>query len=291
MKFYENAYAKINLFLDVNCKMDNGFHGISSVMHTVSLKDDIAVELVRPRQELITMYIKGDIYLHCGSKNLAYRASEAFMEAYGEKFPVHITMHKRIPIAAGLAGGSSDAAAVLRALNRAKNKPFTVSELCAIGEKLGSDIPFCIRGRTHLCEGRGEILTPVKNNLNLDLVIAIANEHVSTPAAYGTLDKMYNDFRVIDSAKNEKMKRVISSLEKGDKNALCQGLYNIFEGAVLPECPGAVQLKQQMLSLGALAAMMSGSGPSVFGIFPDREAAQAAAQKIGTNAYAVHSIV
>ena len=291
MKFYESAYAKINLFLDVNCKMENGFHGISSVMHAVSLKDDITVELVRPRKELITMYIKGDFYLHCGNKNLAYRAAEAFMEAYGEKFPIHITMHKRIPVAAGLAGGSSDAAAVLRALNRAKNKPFTVSELCSIGEKLGSDVPFCIRGRTYLCEGRGEILTPVKSSLCLCAVVAIANERVSTPAAYGKLDEMYNDFKVIDSSHRQRLMQVVSALEKGDRGELCRNLYNVFEGAVLPECPGAVELKEKMLSLGAEAVMMSGSGPSVFGIFQDKQSAQNATRVIGANAYAVHSIV
>ncbi len=291
MKFYESAYAKINLFLDVTGKMENGFHSISSVMHTVSLKDDISVELVRPREKMITLYVKGDYYLHCGDKNLAYRAAEAFMHAYGEEFPVHISMYKRIPVAAGLAGGSSDAAAVLRALNRAKNKPFTVSELCKIGETLGSDIPYCIRGRTHLCEGRGELLKKIENSLSFDIVVAIANEHVSTPVAYGKLDEMYDNFKTISLTSQEKVKNVMSALEKGDKDTLCRNLYNVFEGVVLPDCPGACTLKEKMQSLGALATLMSGSGPSVFGIFPDSESAQKAAEAIGENAYVVHSVI
>ncbi len=291
MKFYESAYAKINLTLDVTGKMDNGFHSISSVMHTVSLKDDIAVELVKPRKKLISIYVKGDYYLHCGNKNLAYRAAEAFMHAYGEEFPVHISMYKRIPVAAGMAGGSSDAAAVLRALNRAKKKPFTVGELCKIGESLGSDIPYCIRGRTHLCEGRGEILTPIKNNLCLNFVVATANEHVSTPAAYGRLDEMYDNFKTVSLSSQQRARHVISALEKSDVNALCRELYNVFESAVLPECPGATALKEKMLSLGALGALMSGSGPSVFGIFESEDAAKKVAAEIGDNAYAVHSVI
>ena len=123
------------------------------------------------------------------------------------------------------------------------------------------------------------------------MVIAIGNEHVSTPAAYGRLDELYNDFKVIDSSSEQRMNRIISSLEKSDKNTLCQNLYNIFESAVLPECPGAVALKEKMFALGAEAVMMSGSGPSVFGIFPNRDLAQKAAEELGERAYAVHSIM
>jgi 4-diphosphocytidyl-2-C-methyl-D-erythritol kinase len=291
MKYYENAYAKINLFLDVTGKMENGFHSICSIMHTVSLSDSISVELAESGKKLISIYVKGKYYLNCGDKNLAYRAAEAFMDAYGEKFYVHIGINKRIPVAAGLAGGSSDAAAVLRALNRAKGDPFSYEQLCKIGEAIGSDVPFCIMGKTYLCEGRGEVLTPIQNKNVYNFVIATANERVSTPAAYGKLDSIYHDFENIEKTSDISVRDVIRPLCNFDKKTLCRSLYNVFECAVLSECPGAEELKRKMLSLGALGTMMSGSGPSVFGIFADRESAQKAANEIGADAYAVQSVI
>ena len=198
---------------------------------------------------------------------------------------MNINLYKRIPVAAGLAGGSTDAAAVLRAMNKAWHKPFSVSALAKMSAELGSDVPYCVIGRTALCEGRGEVMTPVPTHLHLYAVVAIARERVSTPAAYAALDGLYNNFDgSAPTGGNSYYGKVASALATGE--GIERGLFNVFEGAVLPGCEGATKIKALMSELGATATLMSGSGPSVFGIFPDRDAAKHAetvlrAQKYG----------
>jgi len=283
----EKAYAKINLYLDVVKKRDDGFHEIKTVMHSVSLYDSITV-IVSPSRDLsVKMEILGAKYLPLDSKNLAYRAAKLFLERLGETANVEIKLVKRIPISAGLAGGSSDAAAVLRALNRLYKRPFTTKALMTIGAEIGSDVPYCVAGKTALCEGRGEKITRLVKAPAVNVLIASADERVSTPEAYGALDKVYNDFKEYDSALGDKRLAALFSAIDSEEN-IVDGLYNIFEATVFEKCPKSKQLKLDILSLGAVGAMMSGSGPSVFGIFKTEDEARLAAEKLMEKGYRVY---
>ena len=290
MKTFEKANAKINLFLDVVGKMDNGFHEIRSIMHSVTLCDSISVERFSSSESRISIYVKGKYFLPRNNKNLAYRAAELFSEALQESLSVRIGVQKRIPVAAGLAGGSSDAAAVLKALNRMTGYPFTREMLCKIGEALGSDVPYCILGKTQLCEGRGEKMQMIPFKKKLNFVVAIGDEHVSTAVAYSKLDEMYGDFKDADADSVQKYNALMEAIAARDERGIAANMYNIFESAVVPMCPEARAIKEKMLENGALGAMMSGSGPSVFGIFESREKAEEVAAIIGENAFAVTSV-
>ena len=290
MKTYEKANAKINLFLDVVGKMENGFHEIRSVMHSVNLSDGISIERLSCGEDRISIFVKGKYFLPCNNKNLAYRAAELFSETLCEGLSVRIVIHKRIPVSAGLAGGSSDAAAVLKALNRINSYPFTREMLCKIGEKLGSDVPYCILGKTQLCEGRGEKMQMLPFKKKMNFVVAVGDEHVSTAAAYAKLDELYGDFRERSSETKQKYDALIKAIEEQDVRKIGANMYNIFESAVLPMCPQAQAIKEKMLENGALGAMMSGSGPSVFGIFESRAEAERVSTLIGGNAFVVTSV-
>lgn len=269
----ERANAKINLYLDVLSKREDGFHGIKTVMHSVEFGDDITVSVEPSRESAITLSVVGNKFLPTDGRNLAVRAARLFLERAGLTATVNIRMVKRIPVAAGLAGGSSDAAAVLRALNKLYGRLFSHTALNAIAAELGSDIVYCLYGRCALCEGRGEIMTKIRTSLNAYAVIAIANERVSTPVAYRALDELYHDFDgSVASLGEEKYKRLYNSLLENKLDT--DSLYNIFEGAVLPTCEGATRARARLLEEGAGAAMMSGSGPSVFGIFDTAQEAR-----------------
>lgn len=272
----EKAYAKINLFLDVTKKREDGFHDIKTVMHNVSLNDEVVVSVMPSRVMSVKLLVKGSRFLPTDNKNLAVRAANLFYEKIGKVAAVKIVLKKRIPISAGLAGGSSDAAAVLRALNKIYKKPFTDKALCDIGAALGSDIPYCIMGKTAVCEGRGELITPISSDLKLFCVIAVGNEHVSTPTAYGALDALYNNFD--GTAKTDGV-GIFEALLMDIKESRTENLhtFNIFESAVLPQCPKAAYLKKKMTELGANVSLMSGSGPSVFGVFSNMKKAAKAA--------------
>ena len=190
----ERAFAKINLYLEVIGKRDDGFHDIRTVMHSVTLCDDVTVSLVPTRMTEVRIDIEGNPRLPKDSRNLAVKAAELFLERSGRQGTVHIRMNKRIPVAAGLAGGSSDAAAVLRAMNRLFDGCYTERALSGLAAELGSDVPFCLIGGTALCEGRGEIITKLPDASPSSFVIAVSDERVSTPYAYATLDAAYSDF-------------------------------------------------------------------------------------------------
>ncbi|MBO5945444.1 MAG: 4-(cytidine 5'-diphospho)-2-C-methyl-D-erythritol kinase [Clostridia bacterium] len=284
----ERANAKINLYLDVLSKREDGFHDIKTVMHSVSFGDEITVNVKPSAQSSVRLTVEGNRFLPTDGRNLAVRAAYLFLEKAGLTADVEIRMVKRIPVAAGLAGGSTDAAAVLRALNKIFDKFFSIPALNAIASELGSDVVYCLYGRCALCEGRGELITKIKTRLDgLYTVIAISNEHMSTPTAYKALDVAFSDFDgTVISDGEGRFKSLINSL--GENNVSADGLYNIFETAVLPMCPGATAIKARLLEEGAIAAMMSGSGPSVFGIFntfEDSKRACMALRQAGFKAY------
>ncbi len=263
------APAKVNLYLDIEARRPDGYHDIESVMQTVSLCDELTIERrdARRGRRLIAVSCSVDS-LACDESNLCYRAAQLFMRHIGERsFDLAIHIEKRIPIAAGLAGGSTDAAAVLIGLNRLYATNLTEEELCKIGAGLGADIPFCVRKGIAVTRGIGDRLSDCARlpEDSCKILIAYAGEGVSTPLAYRRLDELY-DF----AARESGLETFTAKLETGEVSAVATGIYNIFESAVLPERPVAATLKAKMLELGALGALMSGSGPSVFGIFePD----------------------
>ena len=262
----EFANAKINLYLDVTSMRDDGFHNIKTVMHSVSLADEIIAFYAPSKKTDIKMYILGDAKLPQDEKNLAYRAAALFLEKAGLTASIEIHLKKNIPIAAGLAGGSSDAAATLRAMNKLFGRLFSNSALLKMAEQLGSDVPYCLFGKTALCEGRGEIITRLNKNPRLNILVLNAGEYVKTPEAYAALDKIHSGFKnSVNPESEDKLKRLLASI---DNEAIdLSALYNIFEDAVLPICPKAQDIRKRLLALGARASLMSGSGSSVFGVF------------------------
>ena len=276
----EMAYAKINLYLNVLERREDGFHGIETVMHTLSLADEVTLTVIGMGKRAVRLTVDGSKWLPTDKKNIAYSAAMLFMERAGIDATVQIRLVKRIPVAAGLAGGSADGAAVLRGMNRLFGRPLTDKMLLSLASELGSDLPYCLLGGTALCTGRGESITRLKDSLDLHCVVAVSSgEHVSTPSAYSMLDEMYSNFDgSVPDISGDALMELLSSIENGSLE--CSGLFNIFEGAVLSDCQGAREIKSRLLSLGARHALMSGSGPSVFGIFDTEVEARAAATSL-----------
>lgn len=276
----DKAYAKINLYLDVTGIRDNGYHNIKSIMQTVDLHDEITVE------SLFADEVTAQIELTCsepavptGEKNIAYKAALAFFREAGiSSYSCRIHIGKHIPMEAGLAGGSTDAAAVLRGLNKLYGEPFDMDSLCTVGARLGADVPFCIRGGTYLCEGIGEVLTPLPSMPDCHVVVARGGEGVSTPVAYRLVDEKWDrDF----TKSGGDYDSLYGALDRGDLCGMADFMYNIFEDVILPDHTVASRLKEIMQECGAVGAMMSGSGPSVFGIFESPEDAKEAAEAAG----------
>lgn len=275
----EIANAKINLYLDVIARREDGFHDIKTVMHSVSLHDELTVVYKPSNTTNIRLRLRGNRFLPTDDKNLAVRAAALYLETLKRTADIEITLKKKIPIAAGLAGGSSDAAATLRAMNRLFDKAFTERALYNMASTLGSDVPYCLYGKTALCEGRGEILTKLPDTLKLNVVVAVANEHVSTPRAYTALDDMYSSFDGSVSTGGEEFYDSFIDLLTHGKPLTCE-LFNVFEKAVFKTCPGALKIKKRLAELGADTTLMSGSGPSVFGVFESEKKARAACEAL-----------
>ncbi len=270
------ANAKVNLFLDVIARRENGFHDIKSVMQSISLCDEIDIE------ESNVMGVKfscSDPSLPTGKENLAVAAAELFIESAGIRSGVKIHLKKQIPSQAGMAGGSSDAAAVLRGMNKLFDTGLGSEELCKMAERLGSDVPFCVLGGTCLAEGRGERLTSLEDMPKVYFTVAKCSEAVSTPAAYRELDSLYDGFVGYEPRDIAPM---LEALASRDAQGISRELFNIFEGAVLPSLPETKKLLK-ILSESARGVLLSGSGSAVFGIFGTEAEAEAAAEQIRNN--------
>ena len=264
--------AKINLTLDILGKRPDGFHEVAMVMQEIDLHDTLV--LTRREDERITLTI--DVpQLRADEKNLAWRAAKAIREATGLRQGVDIALTKRIPIAAGLAGGSTDAAAVLRGMNKRFGLGLPMEELCDIGAQLGSDIPFCIRGGTMLATGRGEVLRRLKDLPETWVVLAKPPVGVSTAWAYQHYDADGAE-RHPDNAAVEQ------AIAAGDRNRVASLLCNVLESVTIKEYAVISAYKQLMLEHGALASMMSGSGPTVFGLTDTEDRAREIASCLQT---------
>jgi 4-diphosphocytidyl-2-C-methyl-D-erythritol kinase len=253
---YEKAPAKINLMLDVLHKRADGFHEVEMIMTMVDLADRLELSELK-RDSIIISSQAG--YIPLDEKNLAFQAARLIKDRYNVRSGVHIHLDKRIPVAAGLAGGSSDAAATLRGLNRLWRLGIPAQELQELGAELGSDVPFCVTGGTALATGRGERLTPIASPPQCWVVLAKPPINVSTAEVYGRVRA--NNIAVHPSAL-----RMQQAIEAGDFSAVCAGLGNVLEDVTLKLHPEVQQLKEAMMKLGADGVLMSGSGPTVFGL-------------------------
>lgn len=256
MKIYEKAPAKINLLLDVLRKREDGYHEVEMIMTMVDLADRLEMEEL-PRDTIIISSQVG--YIPLDEKNLAFQAARLIKERYDVKQGVYIHLDKKIPVAAGLAGGSSDAAAALRGLNRLWKLQIPEDELCRLGAELGSDVPFCVTGGTAIARGRGEVLEHIVNPPQCWVVLAKPPINVSTADVYGK-------FRANELKEHPSISNMVDALERGSFNDICDGLGNVLENVTLDVYPEVMQLKESMIRLGADGVLMSGSGPTVFGL-------------------------
>lgn len=257
------AFAKINLSLDVLGTMENGYHEVKMVMQTVSLFDN--VELTKIDDGIsVECSVR---FLPTNSDNLAYRAAEAFFAQTGIKGGVKIYLKKHIPIGAGLAGGSSNAAAVLKGLNMLYSANLSTKQLCDIGTMLGADVPYCIIGGTRLAEGIGEKLSPLPRLPFCHVVLVKPAFSISTKWAYANIDACTN-------LVHPPTDKLIEALKQGDLKGVCKNMGNVLEDVSIAHYPILQNVKQELMDLGAIGAQMSGSGPTVFGIFEDEEKAR-----------------
>lgn len=261
---HENANAKINLFLDITGRRENGYHELHSCMQTIGLSDTISADIHKAENTQTITIQCSDPTLPTDERNLVWRAAQMYMqEANIPAYNLDIRIEKRIPVFAGLGGGSADAAAILRLLNRHYKNALSMEQLLALGAKLGADVPFCIHGGTCQCEGIGDILTPIVVHPDYTVLIAKNGDGVSTSEAFRMLDEAYATTpHEIRSAE-----KVYSALAANNAPALRNCTYNAFEEVILPIRPLARELKDTMNAYGAVCTQMSGSGPSVFGIF------------------------
>ena len=264
MKITVNAFAKINLFLDITGVNDIGYHLLDSVMQSVTLCDEITLEQTESGKIEIFCDTEG---VPCDETNIAHKAARFFFEKTGEvNKGLSITLKKSIPHQAGLGGGSADAAGVLVAINRIYGNKLSESELCEIGVKVGADVPFCIVGGTKRAQGIGEKFTLVSPMPDCSIVIAKPEFGVSTVKAYSDYDLLQNPKRLDIFA-------LLTSLQNGDLTDLAHSLHNAFEQVVTNEEIDGIKLV--MSSCGALGSLMSGSGSAIFALFDDAQKAQA----------------
>lgn len=262
------AFAKLNLTLDILGKRPDGYHDLRMVMQSITLADTLTLEENQGEGLRVSANLR---FLPTGEKNLAAAAALRFWEALGrgpEDLDIHI--QKRIPVCAGMAGGSSDAAAVLRALNLRAGTPFSPLELARLGEQVGSDVPYCVLGGTALAEGRGEQLTSLPPLPRCWVVACKPDFPISTPELFAQADRVKLRRRP-DTA------GLLSALEAGDLGGVARRMYNVFEDVLPPRLYARVaEIKNELVQRGALGANMSGSGPTAFGLFDCQEAAEEA---------------
>lgn len=261
---FEPAYAKVNLTLDVLGKRDDGYHDLKSVMQTISLRDDIEIDVETGNDWKLYCDKPG---IPTDNRNLAWKAAEIYCRTM-QKDPkgLEIRITKRIPSEAGLGGGSADAAAVLRALNRHYGNPLSILALAELGAQVGSDVPFCVIGGTVMCEGRGERLRKLPDMPDCVMVVCKPDFSISTPVLYQRIDEREiprrPDHQVMESA-----------LLAGDLLKVSQNLYNVFDPIVTEEHLELNYIKSIFQSYGAIGYQMSGSGSAVYGIVSEFEIA------------------
>ena len=260
------AYAKINLTLDITGRRDDGYHELRSVMQTINLFDLLTFDLNPGADDMITLEIQEDsgaVALSGDVKNnLIYKAAKLVMDYRNIDTPVIITLKKNIPISAGLGGGSSDAAATIRGLNSLLNLELSFDEMCKLGVKVGADVPFCTMGGTVLATGIGDKLKRIQNPPQCYLLIAKPDISVSTKHIYELYDQM-------SSTQHPDVDEVVNGILNQDLRQISLSLGNVLEPVTVSEHPVIQDIKEHIMGLGAWGCLMSGSGPTVFGVFMD----------------------
>ena len=259
---YEGAFAKVNLTLDVLGKRADGCHDLQSVMQTVSIRDDVEIDVGSGKPWRLLCSVEG---IPADEKNLAWKAAKIYCDAMG-KDPegLEIRIVKRIPVGAGLGGGSADAAAVLRALNRHYGDPLSVLALAELGAQVGSDVPFCVVGGTAMVEGRGERLRKLPDMPDCIFVVCKPDFSVSTPELYREIDTVAIPHRPDNQAME-------SALLAGELGKVAENVYNVFDPVVTSEHLELNYIKSICNSYGALTEQMTGSGSAIFAILPSFE--------------------
>ncbi len=264
------AYAKVNLFLDIVGVLPNGYHSLNNIMQQIDLFDKVDVSFEEAEKNSIVICC--DIpCIPCDERNIAFKAAELFLKKAGIIGSININIEKHIPVMAGLGGSSTDGAAVLKALNKVQNNMFTQEELEEMGACLGADVPFCLRGGAAFCRGIGELMTGIPLIERCSFAVIKPDFSCDTKEAYGLYDK--NPLEIKKSPEE-----IMTALEKGDIKAVGKELYNVFE--TLYNDPRIEEIKDELISFGALGAALSGSGSAVYGVFEDFNAAALAKEKL-----------
>ncbi|WP_097026609.1 4-(cytidine 5'-diphospho)-2-C-methyl-D-erythritol kinase [Clostridium peptidivorans] len=256
------AYGKINLFLDVIGKRVDGYHNLKMIMQTINLWDEVDIEKTDEGIELTC----DNVNLPTDKRNIAYKAAELFINTYNINSGVKIKIKKNIPIEAGLAGGSTDGAAVIKILNVIFNKNLSEEEMIGLGKKIGADVPFCIVGGTAKCEGIGEVIKPLKPLRNCILVLIKPNFGVSTKEVFNKIDNK--------SYIHPRIDKILKGIDEGDLTQIGSNLNNVLEQVTIEQNPVIGDIKKMIKANGSLGTLMSGSGPTVYGIFDDLHKAE-----------------
>lgn len=264
------SYAKINLTLDILGKRPDGFHDIESVMQSINLHDTLTLTTRRDTEIRVTCNVPG---IPINERNLAYKAADILFNSYGVAGGIDIHIEKRIPAEAGLGGGSSNAAVVIRILNRMLGLNKGIGELCRLGAEIGSDVPFFILGGTAFVRGRGEIVQPLPDICKFGLVIVKPPFGISTPLAYSRLDELS------DREHNCFSRRMLECIENAKCGELPEVFGNDLELPAVELHPEILNIKNELVRSGARGALMCGSGSAVFGLFGDYEEASSAANR------------
>lgn len=268
MRVQEYAYAKLNLTLDVTAKRDDGYHDMLMVMQTVSITDSVVLEQTGEKGIHAACNFR---YIPTDERNLAVRAAGAFLDTIGEeKNGILIRMDKTIPVGAGMAGGSADAAAVLRGMNRLYGSRMNRRDLEKLGEQVGSDVAFCIAGGTSLARGRGEVLEDLTPMPDCAIVVCKPGFSISTPELFRKLDQ-------IGLRTHPDTAGMLSALESGNLKEISMRMFNVFEEVEDRRMRSETEIKHVLLDYGALGAVMTGTGSAVFGVFSDETAAETCA--------------
>ena len=264
------AYAKINLGLDVIRKREDGYHEVRMIMQTINLFDRLEIKKIKESAIKIHTNL---FFLPVNENNLVYKAAKLLIDEFGIQEGVSVGLTKKIPVAAGMAGGSTDAAAMLFGMNRLFGLGLSKKQLMERGVKIGADVPYCIMRGTALAEGIGDKLSPLPAMVKCPILIAKPQISVSTKFVYQNL-------KLDDKTVHPDIDRLIEDIRNKDLKAVSDHMGNVLESVTIPNYPVISQIKEQMMDSGAVGSMMSGSGPTVFGLFDDSRTAQLAFGKI-----------
>ena len=268
------AYAKVNLALDVLRRREDGYHDVKMIMQNLDIYDELEFEILdRDTEDInITLTVNKE-GIPTDDRNLVYKAIAMLFEAYNIKSHISVNLIKNIPAEAGMAGGSTDCAAALKAVNILYGLGLSTDELMSYGVKLGADVPYCILGRTAISEGIGEVLTPIKGLPNVHVVVAKPPVNVSTK-------EIYTNLKANELKRHPDVDGMVEALESQNLMAVAERMENVLETVTVTMHPQIEELKSLMKEQGALNAIMSGSGPTVFGLFDNKDRAWEVAMMI-----------